>query len=302
MFFTRWKDQEKINRKVEASLEKLDNSLDNSFKKVKVDVDHLIQWVNYLHHGQDRTTEKLIQIDARFDGLLTKQDIRQFVDEYYRNVNSLNEKVSSIRAEFTNQVSALYSTQKSIFERLEEFTRSTPSRHELEKEIKLKMLDFKHEIKQELLSNLPPPPPPMPIESEPIPVQTHTVYQPSTQLPQPVFDQLTELNTQISELKSNVTTLQEKTSTRQSLKEKIFKKVTRHSKDYVKSYIMSLIKKHEKISGLSLREIVVEEQGIVSKSSFYRILTEIEEEEGIHVLHEGKEKHYWFTIQSSPSL
>jgi hypothetical protein len=84
------------------------------------------------------------------------------------------------------------------------------------------------------------------------------------------------------------------------LKEKIFKKVTRHSKDYVKSMLISLVKKYNKISGLNLREIVVEEQGIVSKSSFYRLLEEIEEEEGISVVHEGKEKHYFWTLSSTP--
>jgi len=66
--------------------------------------------------------------------------------------------------------------------------------------------------------------------------------------------------------------------------------------------LISLIKKYQKISGLSLREIVVEEQGIVSKSSFYRILAEVEEEEEVNVVHEGKEKHYfWATAYSQMS-
>ena len=45
-----------------------------------------------------------------------------------------------------------------------------------------------------------------------------------------------------------------------SIKEKIIKRLTRNSKDYVKSVILSYIKKYEKISALQLKEIIVDEQ------------------------------------------
>ena len=38
--------------------------------------------------------------------------------------------------------------------------------------------------------------------------------------------------------------------------------------------------------------MIVEEQGLCSKSSFYRLLEEIEQEPDIGVIKEGKEKHY----------
>ena len=77
-----------------------------------------------------------------------------------------------------------------------------------------------------------------------------------------------------------------------SIKEKIMQRLTRNSKDYVKSIILSYIKKYEKISALQLREMVVDEQNFCSKSSFYRLLEEIEELDEIGVIKQGKEKHY----------
>ncbi len=74
------------------------------------------------------------------------------------------------------------------------------------------------------------------------------------------------------------------------LKDKILRKVARDSKDYVKNFIHSLIARYERISALNLREMVVEDQNLCSKSSFYRILAEIEKEEEVNILQEGKGK------------
>ena len=77
-----------------------------------------------------------------------------------------------------------------------------------------------------------------------------------------------------------------------SIKEKIMRKLTRNSKEYVKSVILSYIRKYEKVSALQLKEIVVDEQNFCSKSSFYRLLEEIEDLDEIGVIKQGKEKHY----------
>lgn len=78
-----------------------------------------------------------------------------------------------------------------------------------------------------------------------------------------------------------------------ALKEKLMRSLTRNSKEYIKNTIMGLIKKYQKITGLQLREIVVEEQGLVSRSSFYRLLNELEHEQsGLSVIQHGKEKIY----------
>lgn len=77
-----------------------------------------------------------------------------------------------------------------------------------------------------------------------------------------------------------------------SIKEKIIQRLTRNSKEYVKSIMLSYIRKYERVSALQLKDIVVEEQRLCSKSSFYRLLEELEQLEEVGVIKQGKEKHY----------
>lgn len=93
----------------------------------------------------------------------------------------------------------------------------------------------------------------------------------------------------LSELKSRLEKIEQR---KPSLKEKLIKRITKNSKDYVKSMIIAYIKKYENISSLQLKEMVVEEQGLCSKSSFYRIMEEIEGSDEVGVIRRGKEKHY----------
>ena len=98
-----------------------------------------------------------------------------------------------------------------------------------------------------------------------------------------------EIHPDISYIEKRLEKLEQK---KHSMKEKLIKRLARNSKDYVKSVIFSYIKKYERISALQLKEIVVDEQNFCSKSSFYRLLEEIEEMEEIGVVKHGKEKHY----------
>lgn len=93
----------------------------------------------------------------------------------------------------------------------------------------------------------------------------------------------------ISYIEKRLENLEQK---KMSIREKIMKKLTRNSKEYVKSVIISYIKKYESISALQLKEMVVDEQNFCSKSSFYRLLAEIEEMGEIGVLKQGREKQY----------
>lgn len=88
--------------------------------------------------------------------------------------------------------------------------------------------------------------------------------------------------------------LESKQDTRSYIREKIIKKLTKNSKDFIKDSIYNLIRKYSKISALQLREIIVEEQFLCSKSSFYRILEELEAQEDVETVHDKKEKYYFF--------
>lgn len=91
------------------------------------------------------------------------------------------------------------------------------------------------------------------------------------------------------ELQKRIDQLEKK---RASIKEKLVSKITRNSKEYLKSVLFSFIKKYGEISALQLKEMIVEEQGLCSKSSFYRLLQEIEDTGEVGVIKKGKEKHY----------
>jgi len=106
----------------------------------------------------------------------------------------------------------------------------------------------------------------------------------------PLHQRIQELHRRIDELQNQAQN--QKQEPRQTLKERLVQKITKNSKDYVKSVILSLIRKYQKITGPQLKEIVVEEQGLCSKSSFYRMLEELERENEIESIQSNKEKIY----------
>jgi len=79
-----------------------------------------------------------------------------------------------------------------------------------------------------------------------------------------------------------------------SIREKIINRLTRNSKEYIKSLILSYIRKYTQIGALQLKDMIVAEQGLCSKSSFYRILEEIENLEEVDVINKGREKYYLY--------
>lgn len=78
----------------------------------------------------------------------------------------------------------------------------------------------------------------------------------------------------------------------EAIREKLIRKFARNGKEYVKNLINSMVHKYGKVGALQLREIIVEEQGLCSKSSFYRILEEMEVENLLHVVSKGKHTVY----------
>lgn len=112
------------------------------------------------------------------------------------------------------------------------------------------------------------------------------------------FEQLKQLNSQVQEIgtdrRQNVVprTVPETVPGGSRLREKVARLATRNSKDAIKQSILNLVRLHGQITGVALRESIVHEQGLCSKSSFYRLLEELEEGHEITVVDEGKEKRY----------
>ena len=79
-----------------------------------------------------------------------------------------------------------------------------------------------------------------------------------------------------------------------TIRDKVVKRVTRNSKEYVKNLMLSYIRKYTQIGALQLKDMVVYDQGLCSKSSFYRLLDEIEALEDIGTVKKGKQKYYLY--------
>jgi len=101
-----------------------------------------------------------------------------------------------------------------------------------------------------------------------------------------IFDRLKDISSRVGQ--SEVT----RTRTHMNLREKIVRKIAKHSKEYIKNIILSTISKYDQIAALQLREMIVEEQGLCSKSTFYRLLEEIEADDNVNMVSKGKEKMY----------
>ena len=100
-------------------------------------------------------------------------------------------------------------------------------------------------------------------------------------------------DSRISELRDRLDALHtaaEKKST--VLQDRVLKNIARNSKLYIKNAILASASKYDKISALQLKELIVGEQQLCSKSSFYRLLGELEKEERMVVVKEGNQKIY----------
>jgi hypothetical protein len=97
---------------------------------------------------------------------------------------------------------------------------------------------------------------------------------------------------EMHEIEHRLTQLEEQKKA--TIREKVVKRVTRNSKEYVKQLMLSYIRKYTQIGALQLKDMIVYDQGLCSKSSFYRLLDEIEALEDIGIVKKGKQKYYLF--------
>ena len=108
---------------------------------------------------------------------------------------------------------------------------------------------------------------------------------PRGEVPQIHHPEINEIEQRLEQLE------QQKKAT---IREKVIKRVTRNSKEYVKQLMLSYIRKYTQIGALQLKDMIVHDQGLCSKSSFYRLLDEIEVLEDIGTVKKGKQKYYLY--------
>lgn len=96
------------------------------------------------------------------------------------------------------------------------------------------------------------------------------------------------ISSALESLRSRLEQKQESVKQKSSLQERIEKRLHHRSKDFLKQSVRSLIQKYGRLSALQIREMLVDEQGLCSKSTLYRILDELESEFQTHI--DGREK------------
>jgi hypothetical protein len=249
-----------LTKKVEV----IEGKLETSFSKVRQDMDSANAWLSYYY-----------QRSQYFENLLNQfiKSSRIMKDRLSRNSSSIKDNSEQIErvAEDTVKVLREVGAVKAA-------AGSAASREELHRHVNKISDEFRHfndhlQIKLEELSYVP-------SKMEALKEQlTEHVSEPH--LPSSVEKRLDEMQ---EKLKSLII--------KPSPREKLVQKVTRNSHDYVKAVVLSYIKKYAKISAFQLRDMVVEEQNMTSKSTFYRILEEIEGMEDISTVRQGKEKIY----------
>jgi len=257
MFGWKKKTEAKIQG-LSAEIEDLDINLIDSFTNVKNDTKQLFEWVNNFYDRISYMESSLQQVNLALTNTLTKDDIRQMIDYFYREQQEQQKQNSSFQQAVREEFQAVINNQRSVFEELQKISlrvTEVESRKPLDAQAISQKIDELRSISS--------------ISSEP---------------------KIEQIQYKVEQLERNIS---KKPST---MREKILKKISRHSKEYVKSMVLSLIKKYERISALQLRDMLVEEQGLLSKSSFYRLLEEVEKEEEVSMTIEGKEKIYFFTL------
>lgn len=103
-------------------------------------------------------------------------------------------------------------------------------------------------------------------------------------------EKLDEINERLKQIEEN---------RKRNIRETMVKRITKNSKEYVKNVIVNMIRKYGKIPALKLKEMVVDEQGLCSKSSFYRLLNEVQAEADVTMNHKGKEKQMVFKLSKN---
>jgi len=255
-------------KKKDDNFENLSRVLHTSFDTVKHDILKLSEWLKYLYQRNIEQDKLIAELQRQMHYIpKNKEELRDLIDQYYsldplkHKVDKISQKIE-IFEESHNEIIAL----KYALEELKIKISSSESSGNQVSHLIHKLDDIKSKISQ--------------LEEVQIPLKRHVEEHQEHQYEQQRM--VVERSQPVSQVQS--------VSTVNNLREKILRKIIKSSKDHVKNLIKNLIIKYGQISALHLREIIVEEQGLCSKSSFYRILEELETDEDISVMHDKKEK------------
>ena len=238
--------------------ENLHQTIQNSFQGVKGDISKIFEWLNYLYHKTSQQEKFIHELQRQVMYVpKTSEELKELMDSHY-SITPLQNKVDRL----TSKIDSLEQSNRAIY-------------------------SLKYQIEQ--------------IQS-----RIESLAKSSNSINH-LIPQIDRINQKIEELNETQQFLKDRLEEYNlkpeptnvppiHLKEKLIRKIARSSKEHIKNIIRTLIMKYGKISALQLRDILVEEQALCSKSTFYRLLEELEEDHDISVIHEKKEKKYVYNI------
>mgnify|MGYP001582550476 CR=1 FL=1 len=273
-------------------VERLQQSVEVSFERVKQDTSSMFQWIAQLwqHAAQQErrfaelrssisalpsteqvTSRVLDVVERRFDFTGMRDRVRQcerVAIETSRAAHDVEDLRSDVQ-ELSKQVSELQTAQRdrphidveSLREELQSGTAALSGKVDALRELQLPVLDRLRMMAAEVAQ----------LKRQPV--------------------------RSVRDTPARVERVVVEKPLRSRLQEHVLKNVVRNSKEFIRHAILQLILKHERISGLQLRDVIVDEQRLTSKSSFYRILEDVEKEQDVTVVVDGKEKV--FLVQAS---
>lgn len=272
-------------------LENLNFALQNSFSSVKQDINSISEWIHFLHNQNKEHKKELRDLKHLIYTSPNKQDLLSYVQKNYSHqplkerigeldlrlsdliesnrditkivyqVEGLKDKIESL-SEHSHMVKSLKRRVDSIFEKIDDFEQSHNNISKVPRQLE--------EIESKLKST-----------DENLASFHHLKSK---------IDSMVKKMEAIESAKKVIAPLENTLKKTASHKEKLIKNIEKNSKIHVKHVIKNTIAKYGQISALQLREMIVDEQGLCSKSTFYRILEELENDENISVIQDKKEK------------
>ena len=252
-------------KKLKHAIVKMEENLKVSFLKVKDEMETVNKWLTYQNDRSNYLEGKLDRIALMADE----------VSKGFSNGFVTLGKHSSLMGDMANKLVAISRDLRAVEAIASDNVTNTELNFHIEN-ISREIQRFQHKI-------------------ESVAMATPTI----TAIKEQLHNHMAEPHS-IELIEQKINAIQEKINDlviKKTPKEKLVQKVKKNQHDYIKAVILSYIEKYGKISSFQLREIVVEEQNLTSRSTFYRILEEVEEMEGINILREGKEKLYFSKLK-----
>ena len=252
-------------KKRDEKIEQLNTTLQNSFGGVKRDIVKVFEWLNYFHQKSLYQEHTIRELQKQMNFIpKSKEELRELIDEHY-GITPLHHKVDRLKAKM-EQFEDTQRALSSMMYKVEDIRSKVANLEETgayAEHLTRKIDSIKSKIES--------------LEESHKPIKSY----------------VEEHSTRLEKLENRGYSVSRPTT---NARENLIKKIAKSSKDHVKTILRSLIIKYGQISALQLREIIVEEQALCSKSSFYRILEELETEDEISVIHEKKEKKFVFNV------